>query len=812
VAAVAGLAEGQRWTAWTAGVTLQENEAYYWRARAADGISFSAWTAVASFRVDVTNEAPAVPAADSPAAGARVATSSPQLVVTSAADPEGDGVRYDFQLATDSSLSQVVASANGVAEGAGVSAWTVPIALRENATYYWTARATDGRASSSWFAPAAFVVDTGNQAPSAPVPTTPVGGVLVPTTRPLLVAGSAQDPEGGTVTYVFEIDRLPTFDSPALQVSPPVADGASQVSWTVATPLLENTAYHWRVAASDGRSQGGWTAPARFVVSLANDAPGTPVLLDPVDGQGVATATPSLRLRNAADADGDPLAYEIVVTDVAGAVVASATLPESPLETAWTVPIVLAESGSYQWRARASDGQALGPWTEAQGFRVLATAAAPGTPARVAPEEDAGVDTRHPTHVVANAAANGGGVLAYVFELYRESAGAVPVLTERSGTLAEGVSQTEWLPSSELADDRYAWTARAESSSAGPWMRTARFRIAVDAPPAPPGGLHATPGDGRVSLAWDVSPEPGIVQYRVYRGFQRGGPWELVGTAATPAFEDTGLANGVTLYYAVTARDSRFESARSVEAGATPQEPPVALVPLEVRLRPAVVNGTCVACPTSSSCDDDRDDDETGDHADTRCPRWLYATLEPASIVPASAIPVESVRLAGSVAADRAYRVVVDEDRDGKNELKVRFAWSAASRVAHVGVNTLAVTARAQGRDLRGDGTLTVEPARVAIVFTPRVLDKSRHGQEVEVQLTLPCRLRARDLDLASVRLNETVPVRRVTSSSERKIHLKFDRAAVAAILPVGANVEIRLTGTVKGFPFLGRDTIKVTK
>ena len=54
-----------------------------------------------------------------------------------------------------------------------------------------------------------------------------------------------------------------------------------------------------------------------------------------------------------------------------------------------------------------------------------------------------------------------------------------------------------------------------------------------------------------------------------------------------------------------------------------------------------------------------------------------------------------------------------------------------------------------------------------------------------------------------------TVSVWRVVSSSGHKLIVKFDRNAVIAILPVGAQVEVTVTGTARGIAFQGRDVIR---
>ena len=220
-----GVPEGPNRTQWTVPFTLTENERYFWRARAGDGFSNSAWTTVASFRVDAVNEPPSAPVPDTPGPGARVATLQPALIVANARDPELDPLVYDFRLATDAAMTQTIASAAGVAEGPIRTAWSVPIALTENAHYFWSARARDASGSSAWTVPIAFQVDVDNESPSAVPLLRPDDDAEVATSVPELAAGAASDPEGDVLAYRFEVDRVPTFDSPDKQPSGPAARG-----------------------------------------------------------------------------------------------------------------------------------------------------------------------------------------------------------------------------------------------------------------------------------------------------------------------------------------------------------------------------------------------------------------------------------------------------------------------------------------------------------------------------------------------------------------------------------------------------------
>ncbi|MFC1988938.1 fibronectin type III domain-containing protein, partial [Chloroflexota bacterium] len=96
---------------------------------------------------------------------------------------------------------------------------------------------------------------------------------------------------------------------------------------------------------------------------------------------------------------------------------------------------------------------------------------------------------------------------------------------------------------------------------------------AVDVAPAAPTNLAATagPGDLEISLNWDDNTETDIDGYNVYRGPSSGNITELISSnVSVSTYTDTGLTNGVTYYYEVTAVDLGLnESARSNTDNAT---------------------------------------------------------------------------------------------------------------------------------------------------------------------------------------------------------------------------------------------------
>src|SRR5499433_2427525 len=92
--------------------------------------------------------------------------------------------------------------------------------------------------------------------------------------------------------------------------------------------------------------------------------------------------------------------------------------------------------------------------------------------------------------------------------------------------------------------------------------------------PPPPTGLTATAGDAQVTLSWTGS--AGATSYNVKRATVSGGPYTTVGSPTTTSYTNTGLTNGTTYYYVLTAVNAAGQSGTSAEANATPQAPPPA--------------------------------------------------------------------------------------------------------------------------------------------------------------------------------------------------------------------------------------------
>ncbi len=78
--------------------------------------------------------------------------------------------------------------------------------------------------------------------------------------------------------------------------------------------------------------------------------------------------------------------------------------------------------------------------------------------------------------------------------------------------------------------------------------------VATPAVPATFGVVTATPGDASIALSW--GPLTGAASYQIKRADSQVGPFSLVSTSNSNGFTDTGLTNGSTYYYIVSALDA----------------------------------------------------------------------------------------------------------------------------------------------------------------------------------------------------------------------------------------------------------------
>lgn len=439
----------------------------------------------------VTPAAPSAPTLHSPPNGSEVTTRTPVLSVQNASFSGGGSLTYDFEVYSNPGLTSLAASATGVAEGTTLTQWQVSPALSDNTTFYWRSRACAGGVCSSWMSTASFFVNTENDPPSVPSLSAPPDGSSVAETRPILQVTNATDPDLDELTYEFQV-----YSNSAGTNLVTSATGISQgtggtTSWQVDTDLQTGNSYWWRAQARDSEGvASGWSVLWTFTVTATgNRAPSAPTVASPPNASQVSTLRPTLTVANATDPDGDPLTYFFEVDRVN--TFDSANLQRSPAvsqgsggTTSWQ-PSTLTDNTTHFWRARASDGEAFGPWATASFFVNLENDP-PSVPTIREPDDGGEVQSLTPTLRVYASTDVDSEAIFYEFELYADE--------EMTELLDSTVTDaTSWTVGVTLQDGAtYFWRVRAlddqgeAGNGASEWTALVSFVVNVGGPPLPP--------------------------------------------------------------------------------------------------------------------------------------------------------------------------------------------------------------------------------------------------------------------------------------------------------------------------------------
>jgi cellulose 1,4-beta-cellobiosidase len=143
--------------------------------------------------------------------------------------------------------------------------------------------------------------------------------------------------------------------------------------------------------------------------------------------------------------------------------------------------------------------------------------------------------------------------------------------------VASGVSGTSYNDTGLSNGTTYYFVVQATNSAGTSGNSNEASATPVCAKPAAPAGLAANAGDTQVALTWNAV--SGATSYSLKRSSVSGGPYTTINSGAGTSFTDTGLTNGATYYYVVSATNGCGEGSDSGQVLGTPVAPTVPAAP-----------------------------------------------------------------------------------------------------------------------------------------------------------------------------------------------------------------------------------------
>ncbi len=507
--------------------------------------------------------------------------------------------------AAPSGLTGAVAPAAGVGSGQVKLSWTAPSANGSAVTDYIVEISTN---QSSWATivdgvsttttltingltngtPYWFRVSAKNSVGTGPTSTTtsatpvtlpgaPSG--LTAAVAPAAGVGSGEvklswsaPNDGGTAITDYIVER-----SVDQQSWVTVADGVSTATSHTVTGLTNGTLYVFRISAKNAVGTGSTSATVFATPAALPAAPsGLSAAVAPASGVGSGEVKLSW---TAAAANGSAITDYLVERSTDGA---TWTRVDDGVATATTSTVRgLVNGTQHQFRVAAVNGVGTSPWT------ATATATPVGSP-----ESPGGL-----TAAVAPAAGVGAGQVRLTWTAPATNGVAITdylISVAESGTswttVDDGVSTATSFTVGGLVSgrDHEFRVAAINSVGTGTWSATVNATPA--GPPAAVAGLRVTDiGSGLVQLAWNQPAGNGsaISDYLVERSTD-GVNWTSIddGVSTATTATVTGLVNGTSYRFRVTAHNSVGDGPASDPIQATPAGTPAAVGQLSATVAP----------------------------------------------------------------------------------------------------------------------------------------------------------------------------------------------------------------------------------
>ena len=225
------------------------------------------------------------PRALEPGAGSTLTFSNepPTLLIENPGTTGTRAIWLQVEVGVDAAFRQIVHQADQIALGTnGRTAYRLPAPLGAGYTYYWRSRAADG-ANIGNYSPVSTFSVVPPVVISPPVATAPSGNINTNKPDFKVTNGGISGTSG--VGYRFEVSRSADFGQIVSVVTVPV-NGSGTTTMSLGE-LPYKTTFFWRVMASDGAMESGYSNTLQFTTV---DAPAPPTV---PGGGGVPGGVPT---------------------------------------------------------------------------------------------------------------------------------------------------------------------------------------------------------------------------------------------------------------------------------------------------------------------------------------------------------------------------------------------------------------------------------------------------------------------------------------------------------------------------------------
>ena len=462
------------------------------------------------------------------------ATAGNGQVVLSWTAPTGNPVPESYNIYYSSNSG--VTPETGTKVSAGSTNSYTQTGLTNGTTYYFVVTAVYGAGESA----------ASNQASA-----TPAAPVVIPSAPTNLAATAGNAQVALTWTASAGATSYNLYWSTSSGVTPANGTKISNISSAsyTQTGLTNGTTYYYVVTAVDSAGESGASSQASATPVAPILAPSAPTSLAATAGNAQVSLTWT--------ASTGATSYNLYWSTTTGVTPANGTKIGGITNPNY-VQMGLTNGTTYYYVVTAVDSGGESPASNQASATPVAPVVAPSAPTSLAA-------TAGNAQVSLTWAASAG---ATSYNLYWSTTTGV---TPANGTKIAGITNPAYVQTGLANGTTYFYVVTAVDSAgeSGPSNQASATPAAPIA--SAPTNLTATAGNTQVSLTWTAS--AGATTYNLYWSTTTGvtpANGTKISGITNPAYVQTGLTNGTTYYYVVTAVNSAGESGPSNQASATP--------------------------------------------------------------------------------------------------------------------------------------------------------------------------------------------------------------------------------------------------